>query len=86
MLVIARVVHERRRTLAAGVGAACADQCEAVLPATADALVAQVRWLRGDHRGGAAALRAARDALAAIPDAGPTLAGLDAWLAAHRVP
>ncbi|MBL8620292.1 MAG: serine/threonine protein kinase [Myxococcales bacterium] len=73
-------------TLAAGVGAACADQCEAALPATADAIVAQVRWLRGDHRGGAAALRAARDALAAIPDAGPTLAGLDAWLAAHRVP
>jgi hypothetical protein len=73
-------------TLAAGVRATCAGQCEAAVPAVAAAITAQVRWLRGDHRAAGPALRAARATLAAIPDAGPALASLDAWIAAHRVP
>jgi hypothetical protein len=48
--------------------------------------VAQAGWLRGDHRAAATELRAARATLAELPDAGPALAELDAWIAAHHVP
>ncbi|MBK9035571.1 MAG: serine/threonine protein kinase [Myxococcales bacterium] len=70
---------------ATAVESLCAGECPPVLIAVAHAISAQAQWLRGDRRAGARAVGAARAALAALPDAAPQLAELDAWIATHHV-